>query len=221
MWQRIFRRSVRRAGFVMLAVIIMLGIVGPTAALAAPAPATAVQSTPRLDTRDDWGGGGWGGQGGQGWDGQGGQGWNGQGGQGWNGQGGQGWNGQGGGWGGGGCSQMYVVRPGDTLSGIASWFGVSTAALAQANGIWNWSRIYVGQRLCIPGGYVPPQPWPPQPQPPYPPHPGWCGNYYTVRPGDTLSRIAGWCGTTVQNLMWLNNICNPNIIWVGQVLRTR
>ena len=34
--------------------------------------------------------------------------------------------GHGGGGGGGWCAQTYVVQPGDTLSGIARWFGVST-----------------------------------------------------------------------------------------------
>jgi N-acetylmuramoyl-L-alanine amidase len=125
------------------------------------------------------------------------------------------------------CSQTYVVQPGDTLSGIARWFGVSTSQLAAANGIVNYSRIYVGQRLCIPAGGSP-EPWPP-PQPPAPPRPepippqpgpGACGQWYTVRPGDTLSGIARCCGTTVQNLMWLNNLHNPNFIFVGQVLRT-
>lgn len=163
----------------------------------------------------------------------------------------------GGGGGGGQCSQYYTVRPGDSLSKIASWFGVSVQSLAQANNIYNPSHIYVGQVLCIPSGYhpqpypphpyppqpvppqpVPPQPYPPQPVPPqpYPPPPcqpqPWqpcqphpyppgptCGQYYTVQPGDSLSKIASWCHTTVQNLVWLNNIQNPRIIVPGQVLR--
>jgi len=133
-------------------------------------------------------------------------------------------NGGGGGGGGGWCSQTYVVRPGDTLSGIARWFGVSTQSLAQANGLYNPSFIYVGQRLCIPGGYnpgpFPPGPFPPGPVPPGPVPPGpTCGQFYTVRPGDSLSTIARCCGTTVQNLVYLNGIRNPSIIFVGQVLR--
>ena len=122
----------------------------------------------------------------------------------------------GGGGGGGACSQYYVVRRGDTLSQIARWYGVSLNALAQANGIYNPSRIYVGQRLCIPGGHPGPGPIPPGPVPPGP----YCGQYYTVQRGDNLTRIAGWCGTTVRSLMHLNGIHNPNLIFVGQVLRT-
>jgi LysM repeat protein len=117
--------------------------------------------------------------------------------------------GSGGGGGGGWCSQTYIVQRGDTLSGIARWFGVSTQELAAANNIYNPSRIYVGQRLCIPSGG-----WNPNP----PPGPS-CGQYYTVQPGDNLSRIARWCGTTVQHLVNLNGIWNPSHIYVGQVLR--
>ncbi len=39
---------------------------------------------------------------------------------------------------------------------------------------------------------------------------------YTVQPGDTLLSIAYRYGTTVQQLVELNNIANPNYIWVGQ-----
>ncbi|MCO6453380.1 MAG: LysM peptidoglycan-binding domain-containing protein [Caldilineales bacterium] len=77
----------------------------------------------------------------------------------------------------GGCVAVYVVKRGDTLTIIARKYGVSNAQLAKANNIQNRNRIYVGQRLCIPG-YIPPPPPPPPPtqQPggyyPPPPHPG-------------------------------------------------
>jgi len=44
----------------------------------------------------------------------------------------------------------YVVQPGDYLVSIAIRFGVSLNALAEANGIVNTNRIFVGQRLVIP-----------------------------------------------------------------------
>jgi LysM repeat protein len=101
------------------------------------------------------------------------------------------------------------VQRGDTLSGIARWFGVTTQELAAVNNIYNPSHIYAGQRLCIPSGGWNPNP-PPQPA---------CVQFYTVRPGDNLSRIARWCGTSVQSLVYLNGIANPSRIYVGQVLR--
>ncbi|TWE01178.1 LysM repeat protein [Neobacillus bataviensis] len=42
---------------------------------------------------------------------------------------------------------------------------------------------------------------------------------YTVQPGDTLSGIAARFNTTVDELVKLNNIENPNIIYAGQILR--
>jgi len=42
---------------------------------------------------------------------------------------------------------------------------------------------------------------------------------YTVKSGDTLSKIATRYGTTVRALVTENNISNPNLIIVGQVLR--
>ena len=44
-------------------------------------------------------------------------------------------------------------------------------------------------------------------------------NTYTVRSGDTLSSIASRFGTSYQTLASLNGISNPNLIYVGQVLR--
>ena len=49
-------------------------------------------------------------------------------------------------------SSTYAVRSGDTLSAIASRYGVSLAALAAANNIGQMSLIVVGQRLTIPSG---------------------------------------------------------------------
>ena len=42
---------------------------------------------------------------------------------------------------------------------------------------------------------------------------------YTVQYGDTLSQIAMKYGTTVNEIAGLNNIQNPNLIYVGQVLK--
>lgn len=43
--------------------------------------------------------------------------------------------------------------------------------------------------------------------------------YYTVHSGDTLSAIAARYGMSWETLARLNNISNPNVIMVGQVLR--
>lgn len=46
---------------------------------------------------------------------------------------------------------FYTVRPGDTLAAIASRYGISIAAIAQANNLTNWNFVWYGQRLRIPG----------------------------------------------------------------------
>ncbi len=117
----------------------------------------------------------------------------------------------------------HNVRSGETLSSIGRLYGVSVYALAQANNIANINRIYVGQRLVIPiGGTQPPQPTPVPPSPgptatPTPPPSGGMTTY-TVQRGDTLSRIAVRFGVTVNAIMQANNLTNPNLIFVGQVL---
>jgi LysM repeat protein len=45
---------------------------------------------------------------------------------------------------------VYTVQPGDNLYRISLRFGVTMRALAQANGIVDANRIFVGQRLTIP-----------------------------------------------------------------------
>ncbi len=51
-----------------------------------------------------------------------------------------------------GGRRSHTVRPGQTLSEIASRYGTSVAAVARANKISNPNLIVVGQRLRIPAG---------------------------------------------------------------------
>ncbi len=44
-------------------------------------------------------------------------------------------------------------------------------------------------------------------------------NSYIVQPGDTLSEIASRYGTTVQELVAINHLANPNLIFPGETLR--
>ncbi len=99
--------------------------------------------------------------------------------------------------------RTHVVRPGETLWGIARQYGLTVEQIAAANGITNPSRIFAGQVLTIPGAGATPGPG--------------TGSYTVVR-GDTLSAIARRFGTTVDTLVRLNGLTNPNLLFVGQVL---
>lgn len=96
---------------------------------------------------------------------------------------------------------IYTVKEGDSLYTIARRFGIPVEELARFNGIRNADRIMVGQRIRIPVGPTP--------------------DYYTVRSGDTLFTLANRFGTTVDNLVELNEIADPSLIYPGQRLRIR
>lgn len=99
---------------------------------------------------------------------------------------------------------VYIVKSGDTLSGIASMYGTTYQELAKYNNIENPNLIYPGEEIRIP----------PTNQP---------NNevIYTVKPGDTLSQIAYDYGTTYQHLADINNIADPNLIYPGQKIVIR
>ncbi len=111
-------------------------------------------------------------------------------------------------------SATYVVRQGETLYKIAVRFNLTVKQLAEANGITNPALIYPGQTLKIPGASaVAPSPTSqPTAAPP-------ATETYTVQVGDTLYKIAVRFKTTTSALISLNNITNPNIVYVGQVLK--
>jgi LysM repeat protein len=104
---------------------------------------------------------------------------------------------------------VHVVARGETLASIASRFGVSMSALAQANGLRNLDFIWVGQRLTIPAAGSPAPP----------PVPAPVTGTHIVQVGETLARIAQRYGTTVAALVATNGLPNPNFIWVGQRLK--
>lgn len=49
-----------------------------------------------------------------------------------------------------GEQQRYIVREGDTLSGIAARFGVTEDAILKENSLSDRDRLLVGQELLIP-----------------------------------------------------------------------
>ncbi len=102
-------------------------------------------------------------------------------------------------------AQTYTVRSGDTLSEIAVRFGVSVSDLVSWNNISNPDLIYPGEVLRIRGGANQST--------------SEVAQTYTVRSGDTLSEIAVRFGVSVSDLVSWNNISNPNLIYLGEVLQ--
>ena len=99
--------------------------------------------------------------------------------------------------------QTYTVQSGDTLSGIAAKFGTTYQSLASINGIADPNTIYSGQVLKIDGNA------------------NNEATYHTVASGEYLGLIANKYGVTVSQICSLNNISNPDVIYVGQNLRIR
>ncbi len=125
---------------------------------------------------------------------------------------------------------VYLVQPGDTLARIAQRFGVSLTALAAVNYIVNINQLYVGQPLVIPTAYtvVPTTNYTPVVTIPttvtYPPATtttttSYSGQTHVVQQGENLYRIALRYGVSMSALIAANGIVNPNVIYVGQVLR--
>lgn len=115
----------------------------------------------------------------------------------------------------------HVVQPGQTLTSIATTYGMTTWAIAYANGVWNPNLIYVGQVLVIPtGGYCYScgyRPYYPPYYQPYYPRPTM-GCFYWVKYGDTMLSIARRFGGDAWTIARANGIYNLNWIYAGQRL---
>lgn len=105
----------------------------------------------------------------------------------------------------GGDAVVHVVQPGESLGQIAAEYGVDPVALAEANGISNGNLIRVGQKLTIPGITQ---------------HQALQarGTRHVVETGESLSAIAEQYGVTVEAILALNGLDDPNKIVVGQEL---
>jgi len=115
---------------------------------------------------------------------------------------------------------VYVVKSGDTLNAIAAKHSITTAQLVELNNLTNPNQIYVGQRLIVQAASeAAPEPEPePEPTPEPEPAPEIEPLTYTVKSGDSLSAIAARHSITLTQLIELNNLTNPNRIYVGQRL---
>ena len=99
-----------------------------------------------------------------------------------------------------------VIKRGDTLSKIAKEYNTSYQYLAKINNISNPNLIYVGEEIKVPvleDKKI---------------H-DTSHRLYIVKRGDTLTKIAREYRLTVKEIVELNDISNPNRIYVGEILR--
>lgn len=96
--------------------------------------------------------------------------------------------------------EIYTVRRGDTPISIAGKFGVTLSALEDRNGLERGETIYAGDKLSIPGA-------------------GMSGEFYVVRPGDTLFYISRRTGVPIRTLVGINRIKDPDLIYAGEHLK--
>jgi membrane-bound lytic murein transglycosylase D len=118
----------------------------------------------------------------------------------------------------------HIVRKGDTLGAIAKKYGTTSTQLTQANNLSKKPVLRVGQSLIIPmSGLTPPQVakasskrTSTSAKPATAPS-GLQAVWYTVRSGDTLSRIAARFNTTVDKLKIWNRLTSTRLA-VGKKL---
>jgi len=114
-------------------------------------------------------------------------------------------------------ASVHVVQPGDTLGAIAAAYGTSVEELMALNGLEDPNYLYVGQEIVLPGGTVVRAAGADVPAASG--GGGGGSGEYTVQDGDTLYVIAGKYGTTVDAIVELNGLADPNFLSIGQVLK--
>jgi beta-lactamase class A len=105
---------------------------------------------------------------------------------------------------------VYLIRGGDTLLGIAASTGVALDRLIALNGIQDPDVIIAGQTLQLDGAAG-------ASAPPSTPGPAPAG-HYTVKAGDTLWDIAQANNVSFDALVKLNGLSNADQLSVGQQL---
>jgi LysM repeat protein len=112
------------------------------------------------------------------------------------------------------CPSEYVIQTGDMLSTIAAKCGVSVEAIVALNPTLDPNNIQVGTTILLPpaGTGFTPTVIPPDTKP---------GTIISIRvmEGDTLESIAAKCWSTVDDLIKLNKIEDPNFLSVGMELK--
>ena len=113
---------------------------------------------------------------------------------------------------------VYVVKPGEWLSRIASKNGVSLSALLAVNGFQTSTVIHPGQVIKLPNGAVSAAAGAGD-APKSTSKVVVAGGSYTVKAGDSLSRIASRHGVGLNALLTVNGFQRTSVILPGQSIK--
>jgi N-acetylmuramoyl-L-alanine amidase len=119
----------------------------------------------------------------------------------------------------------YTIKRGDTISGIAARYGLTTASVLTLNKLKSTSIIYPGQVIRLGGSSISITPVsdvdpigdPPSTPPVSSPAPV-IDNRYTIRSGDTVTSIAARFGVSVDAILKANGLSRTSIIYAGRTL---
>ena len=110
---------------------------------------------------------------------------------------------------------IHVIEAGDTLSNVAQRYGVKPADLAIYNQIVDHNHVVIGQKMRIPPAGVTIT----EPAAELAAVKPGAEGYHVVRKGESLGSIARIYSMTLEELMALNEINNPNLVQMGTMLR--
>ncbi|MGX7235367.1 LysM peptidoglycan-binding domain-containing protein [Enterococcus italicus] len=113
----------------------------------------------------------------------------------------------------------YTVKSGDTVAKIAAAYGVSVSDIKSWNSLSNVNLILVGQTLSVKGATSTATTQQTTQTAASATTTATATGTYTVKSGDTLSKIASQLGTTVANIQSLNSLSNVNVLYVNQTLK--
>ncbi len=116
-------------------------------------------------------------------------------------------------------TSTYTVKSGDTVAKIAAAYGVSVSDIKSWNSLSNVNLILVGQTLSVKGATSTATTQQTTQTAANSTTTATATGTYTVKSGDTLSKIASQLGTTVANIQSLNNLSNVNVLYVNQTLK--
>ena len=106
-------------------------------------------------------------------------------------------------------ADTYTIKSGDTLWDIAVNNGTTVDALMKDNNLSS-HLIYPGDKLNYSSSSSSSVEKLAQVK---------NDGYYTIALGDTLGTVADKFGTSVDNLVEINNLSNPHLVYVGQVIK--